>query len=186
MQGMQYEAPRTFRATKCSQCRTATVLFGVQPERPGHELLTFVCPKCQHSDTAVWKISVGPPVGRRFLSEGFRRNVRFWPLADNQSDRLTSAFGDKADITTKGISLNPSHISHIRVRLSTWGLLIKDDASAMVAHLLRSERKRASLQHLNSCMFDQRREPWRTGENSIAARTAIHGSSGASRPKSKS
>ena len=41
---------------KCSQCGTATALFGAEPERPGHELLTFVCPKCQHIDTAVWKI----------------------------------------------------------------------------------------------------------------------------------
>src|SRR5262245_65270770 len=40
----------------CSQCGNATLLFGVEPERPGHELLTFVCPKCQHIETAVWKI----------------------------------------------------------------------------------------------------------------------------------
>jgi hypothetical protein len=40
----------------CSKCGTTTALFGVEPERPGHELLTFVCPKCQHTDTAVWKI----------------------------------------------------------------------------------------------------------------------------------
>ena len=41
---------------KCSQCGAETVLFGVEPEdQPGYELLTFVCPSCQHIDTAVWR-----------------------------------------------------------------------------------------------------------------------------------
>ena len=62
---MRYEAPVPFVVApnpnsidrqNCSQCGTATALFGVEPGRPGHELLTFVCPKCQTIDTAVWKI----------------------------------------------------------------------------------------------------------------------------------
>jgi hypothetical protein len=37
----------------CSDCGTATELFGVEAEQPGCELLTFVCPKCKQIDTAV-------------------------------------------------------------------------------------------------------------------------------------
>ena len=42
---------------QCSECGTATLLFGIEaaPERPGYELLTFVCPDCKHIETAVAK-----------------------------------------------------------------------------------------------------------------------------------
>jgi hypothetical protein len=46
----------SIKQLKCSRCGTVTALFGVERERPGHELLTFVCPKCQNIETAVWKI----------------------------------------------------------------------------------------------------------------------------------
>jgi len=39
----------------CSDCGTATELFGIEAERPGLELRTFVCPKCEHIETAVGK-----------------------------------------------------------------------------------------------------------------------------------
>jgi len=32
----------------CSQCGTATVLIGIEPDGPGRELHTFQCPKCEH------------------------------------------------------------------------------------------------------------------------------------------
>ncbi len=31
-------------------------LFGIEPERPGYELLSFECPKCQHIETETGKI----------------------------------------------------------------------------------------------------------------------------------
>ena len=37
----------------CSACGTATDLFGIEAERPGYELRTFVCPRCDHIETAV-------------------------------------------------------------------------------------------------------------------------------------
>ena len=37
----------------CSDCGRATRLFGIEPERPGYELRTFVCSKCEHIETAV-------------------------------------------------------------------------------------------------------------------------------------
>jgi hypothetical protein len=40
----------------CSDCGTATRLFGIEAERPGSELLTFVCPQCKHIETAVAKV----------------------------------------------------------------------------------------------------------------------------------
>ena len=40
----------------CSKCGTVTLLFGIEPsDRPGYELQTFVCPKCEHIETAVGK-----------------------------------------------------------------------------------------------------------------------------------
>jgi hypothetical protein len=41
----------------CSQCGSPTLLFGIEaePDRPGYELLTFVCANCQHIETAVGK-----------------------------------------------------------------------------------------------------------------------------------
>jgi len=41
----------------CSACGTATRLFGIETERPGHELRTFVCPRCDHIEIAVGTVS---------------------------------------------------------------------------------------------------------------------------------
>ena len=37
----------------CSECETPTRLFGIEAERSGYELHTFVCPNCDHLETAV-------------------------------------------------------------------------------------------------------------------------------------
>ena len=39
----------------CPKCRTRMLLFGIEPQRPGYELLSFDCPKCQHIETRVGK-----------------------------------------------------------------------------------------------------------------------------------
>jgi hypothetical protein len=39
----------------CSECGTATSLVGIESERPGYELHTFQCPKCEHFETAIGK-----------------------------------------------------------------------------------------------------------------------------------
>jgi len=39
----------------CSECGTATLLVGIEPERPGYELHTFECPTCRNFETAVGK-----------------------------------------------------------------------------------------------------------------------------------
>jgi hypothetical protein len=31
----------------CSECGTATLLVGIEPDGPGHELHTFQCPRCE-------------------------------------------------------------------------------------------------------------------------------------------
>ena len=42
----------------CSKCGSATQLFGIEAaDRPGYELLTFVCPECEHIETAVRKVA---------------------------------------------------------------------------------------------------------------------------------
>jgi hypothetical protein len=41
----------------CSVCGTATLLVGIEPERPGYELRTFECLMCRHFETAVGKIA---------------------------------------------------------------------------------------------------------------------------------
>lgn len=41
----------------CSDCGAATQLYGIEAERPGCELLTFVCPECKHIETAVAKVA---------------------------------------------------------------------------------------------------------------------------------
>lgn len=35
----------------CPKCSTQMRLFGIEPEAPGFELLTFECPACQHIET---------------------------------------------------------------------------------------------------------------------------------------
>jgi hypothetical protein len=40
----------------CSVCGSTTHLFGIEAaDRSGYELLSFVCPKCEHIETAVEK-----------------------------------------------------------------------------------------------------------------------------------
>jgi ribosomal protein S27E len=39
----------------CAKCGTKTRLFGIEAEKPGYELLSFECPKCQHIQTAIGK-----------------------------------------------------------------------------------------------------------------------------------
>jgi hypothetical protein len=41
----------------CSKCRTVTILVGIEPdpERPGYDLYTFQCPKCENFELAVGK-----------------------------------------------------------------------------------------------------------------------------------
>ena len=53
----QPATPRSdsIKRPNCSDCGTVTHLFGIEPERPGYELLTFVCPRCEHIETAVGK-----------------------------------------------------------------------------------------------------------------------------------
>jgi ssDNA-binding Zn-finger/Zn-ribbon topoisomerase 1 len=41
----------------CPKCGKHMNLFGIEPEKPGHELRTFVCPKCNHIETALGKIA---------------------------------------------------------------------------------------------------------------------------------
>jgi hypothetical protein len=41
----------------CSDCGTATQLYGIEADRPGCELLTFVCPECKHIEIAVTKVN---------------------------------------------------------------------------------------------------------------------------------
>jgi ribosomal protein S27E len=39
----------------CLKCGTALRVFGIEPERPGYELLSFECPKCHHIQTEIGK-----------------------------------------------------------------------------------------------------------------------------------
>jgi hypothetical protein len=39
----------------CSKCGAGMLLFGIEPESPGHELHSFECPKCQNIETRIGK-----------------------------------------------------------------------------------------------------------------------------------
>ena len=39
------------RRPECSKCGTAMLLFGIEAESPGRELLSFECPRCQNIET---------------------------------------------------------------------------------------------------------------------------------------
>ena len=39
----------------CPKCGTKMRLFGIEAERPGYELHSFECPKCNHIQTAIGK-----------------------------------------------------------------------------------------------------------------------------------
>jgi hypothetical protein len=47
--------PDSIARPTCSQCGTATLLVGIEPERPGYDLHTFQCPDCEHFEIAVGK-----------------------------------------------------------------------------------------------------------------------------------
>jgi hypothetical protein len=42
----------SIKQPNCSECGTATRLFGIEAERPGRELQTFVCLRCNQIETA--------------------------------------------------------------------------------------------------------------------------------------
>ena len=48
--------PATPRNPNCPKCGTGMRLFGIEPDAPGLELLTFECPKCLHIETKLAKI----------------------------------------------------------------------------------------------------------------------------------
>jgi rubredoxin len=39
----------------CPSCGMRMNLFGIEAEKPGHELHTFVCPRCEDIETVVAK-----------------------------------------------------------------------------------------------------------------------------------
>ena len=39
----------------CATCGMSTRLFGLEPEKPGFELLSFECPACHHIQTEIGK-----------------------------------------------------------------------------------------------------------------------------------
>jgi hypothetical protein len=39
----------------CSKCGTGMLLFGIEPDRPGYELQSFECPKCNNIETRIGK-----------------------------------------------------------------------------------------------------------------------------------
>ena len=39
----------------CSECGASTALVGIEAERPGYDLHTFECPKCENFETAIGK-----------------------------------------------------------------------------------------------------------------------------------
>ena len=39
----------------CPKCGTKMRLFGIEAERPGYELQSFACPKCNHIETRIGK-----------------------------------------------------------------------------------------------------------------------------------
>jgi len=43
----------SIKRPNCCNCGTPTRLFGIETERPGYELHSFVCPSCNNIETAV-------------------------------------------------------------------------------------------------------------------------------------
>jgi phage FluMu protein Com len=41
----------SIRRPECSKCGTAMLLFGIEAESPGRELLSFECPRCQNIES---------------------------------------------------------------------------------------------------------------------------------------
>lgn len=40
----------------CPKCQTQMRLFGIEPEKPGHETHSFECPACHHVEAVVAKL----------------------------------------------------------------------------------------------------------------------------------
>jgi len=47
--------PHSDERPSCSECGTATLLVGIEPEpeHPGYDLHTFQCPNCENFEVAV-------------------------------------------------------------------------------------------------------------------------------------
>jgi len=45
----------SIKRPNCPKCRTPMRLFGIEPERPGYELLSFESPKYRHIETEIGK-----------------------------------------------------------------------------------------------------------------------------------
>ena len=45
----------SIKRPNCSKCGTAMFLFGIEPESPGRELLSFECPQCHNIETRIAK-----------------------------------------------------------------------------------------------------------------------------------
>jgi Zn finger protein HypA/HybF involved in hydrogenase expression len=52
----------------CPKCGTAMLLFGIEPEKLGFELLSFDCPKCRHIEVTVGK-APAMPISEKPISE---------------------------------------------------------------------------------------------------------------------
>jgi hypothetical protein len=39
----------------CSKCGAPMLLFGIEPEKPDHEVWSFDCPNCNHIETVIGK-----------------------------------------------------------------------------------------------------------------------------------
>jgi predicted RNA-binding Zn-ribbon protein involved in translation (DUF1610 family) len=55
MIGLGQTMPRSdsIERQNCPKCGTAMWLFGIEGDDPGHELLSFDCPRCQHIETKI-------------------------------------------------------------------------------------------------------------------------------------
>jgi hypothetical protein len=47
--------PPPIERLPCPRCGTLVGLSSIEPDEPGFELLTFECPRCQHSESFVVK-----------------------------------------------------------------------------------------------------------------------------------
>jgi hypothetical protein len=59
----------------CSKCGTVMLLFGIEAEGPGRELLSFECPQCQNIETRTGQKRVSAPAGSLFRSGVLRRET---------------------------------------------------------------------------------------------------------------
>jgi hypothetical protein len=54
-----HQSPASYSDPKmrppCAKCNTTTMLTRIVPESPGYDRRTFECPKCEHSESMVFK-----------------------------------------------------------------------------------------------------------------------------------